>query len=187
MMILGSDFDSDPQFGWAQSQLDDFSVPPPERIRVLFGSTVEYLDQVAGGSGGHIVRALLRIRGYDFEAPLDSTGAGLVSGLASLMEQFYPEKAAYQGADVNRALVQSAVTRAADHGIHGPNGIAVYATLAFMLGAGFDTDPIYWWAGDSLADAEALDEGVRVARLQAHAREFLEAALREGGGHAQQE
>ena len=105
MMILGGDFDSDPQLGWAQSQLEDFSFAPPERIRALLSSTLEYLDRTVGADGGNIARAMLRIRKHDFEKPLNLTGADLESELAANLLRFYPEKAACQGDDVNRALI----------------------------------------------------------------------------------
>jgi hypothetical protein len=185
MMILGSDFDSDPQFGWAQSQLDDFSLAPPERIRALFRTTVKYLDQVVGTDSGHIVRAMVRIRKHDFEAPF--AGAALENELAALLIQFYPEKAKFQGDDVNLTLIHGATQRAAVHGIHGPNGISAYVTLAFMLGIGFDTDPMYWWAADSLAEMKALGERAALARLVVRSRDHIEASLRASGGPSERQ
>lgn len=178
MMILGSDFDADPQLVWAQSQLDDFSRGPSDRIQALFRSTLEYLDQTVGANQGFIVRAMLRIRKHDIEQPLSSSNADLESEIAASFMRFYPEKAKFQGEDANRSLIQRAAERAAGHGITRPMGLAAYATLAFMLGIGFDNDPIYWWAGECLSETRSLGEEARIGYLVARSHEHIENSLR---------
>ncbi len=181
MMILGCEFDSDPQLGWAHAQLDDFSLPPSDRIRVLFQNTIQYLDCTAGEHCEHLVRAMLRLRKYDFETPIHLAGEELASKLASDLVRFYPEKAIFQGDVVNQTFILQASERAAEAGFKESNGIAVWVTLAFMLGMGFSNDPIFWWAADSLAETRELGEKDRVARLVARAYEHLEASLRMSG------
>jgi len=183
MMILGSEFDSDPQLDWAQVQLDDFSRPPSERIRALFQITLQYLDNTAGGACQHLVRAMLRIRKYDFETPLNLTAEELNDKLAADLALFYPEKAVSQGDLVNQALIQRASEHAAESGIVGPNGVAIWVTLAFMLGIGFYVDPIFWWASEALSETRKFDEKERVARLLTRACEHLDASLRMSGDH----
>jgi hypothetical protein len=43
MFIMGSGFDSDPQFPWAKNILDDNSIQDAEKPALLFGRAIEQL------------------------------------------------------------------------------------------------------------------------------------------------
>src|ERR1700691_5822620 len=88
MIMLGSDCDSEPQVGWAREQLADYSIPAPkERIQKLFRTALDYLGQTAGPESEHIVRALIRIRKHDFQAPWNSTGEQFEEQVAELLSR----------------------------------------------------------------------------------------------------
>jgi len=178
MIILGWAFDSDPQLGWARAKLTDYAQPPLERIRALFQTALDYLGEVAGEKSGKIVRAMIRIRRHDFLAPWTSTGEEFSAELIALLARLYPEKAAIQGDEANRMLLLRASYDATRHGFTGPNGIAVVTCLEFMLGAGFDTDPLYWWAGATLRASKNDPEQERVARLVERSLKHVEASLK---------
>jgi len=178
MIILGWAFDSDPQLGWAHAKLTDYAQPPLERIRALFQSTLDYLGEVAGENSEKIVRAMIRIRRHDFLAPWTSTGEEFRTGLIAVLAQLYPEKAAIQGDEANRMLLLRAAHDASRHGFTSPNGVALYTGLEFMLGAGFDADPLYWWAGATLKASKNDPEEERVAQLVERSLKHIEASLR---------
>ena len=178
MIILGWGFDADPQLDWARAKLRDYSLPPGDRIRSLFDATLDYLGAVAGENGQKVVRAMLRIRKHDFLAPWTSSAEAFDEELLALLSRLYPTKAAIQGDEVNRALLRRAREDAARHGFTGANAIAAYTVLEFMLGAAFDTDPLYWWAGATLQASATEREEERLARLIERALKHTEASLK---------
>jgi hypothetical protein len=51
MLLLGSAFDADPQFSWAQSILNDPAIPDEsERVKKLYESAVEHLKRLVPGA-----------------------------------------------------------------------------------------------------------------------------------------
>jgi hypothetical protein len=58
----------------------------------------------------------------------------------------------------------------------------VYAALAFMMGSGFDDDPLYPWAPDLLARAAAREAREQGAALLEGAIEQIGVYLRAGIG-----
>ena len=176
MIMLGSAFDQDPQLPWAAALLGDTGFAPAARIATVYDRALEYLGEIAGEDGELIVRAMLRIRGFDLagvpRAPADQEGE-----LCALLGGLYPQKLAAQGERPTRALIRQAVARAAEHRLVGDAGIAVFVTLAFMLGSGFDQDPLYPWAARALADTTVTDEPARVALLHREAMAYLNDSL----------
>jgi hypothetical protein len=177
MIILGSEFDTDPQVGWAREQLTDFSITDPtQRASYAFQSSLDYLDRISGTDGHGMAKAMLRIRRHDIGGPLGWPAAEFNERMLGILEHLHPEKAAAQGAEANAALIERARARASGHGIGSLKGQAVYAIAAFMLGIGFDMDPMYPWAAHAL-DGPGGEES-QVKRLLAAAMDYLEASLR---------
>jgi hypothetical protein len=154
MLCLGCDFDRDPQFPWAAEQIGGRSTGSSlARINRAHRATIDYLRKTAGENQGYLARALLRMRAYDLAAAPASTSASLEGELCTLLARFYPEKTAFQGDDAVRALVRHAIQRAGALGISGGAGLTIVTTLMFMLGSGFDHDPMYPWAARALDPA----------------------------------
>jgi hypothetical protein len=178
MIILGWEFDSDPQLPWARTRLLDYSFPAPERMAALFQVTLDYLSEVVGENGGRIARAMLRIRKYDLFCPWNSRGDLFRGELLARLAYFYPEKAALQGDAVNQLFLERATSDAATHELTGTDGIGAYVSLAFMLGIGFATDPLYRWAGTALKASIGQPEAQRVVLLIDRALEHIDASLK---------
>jgi hypothetical protein len=124
------------------------------------------------------VRAMVRVRRHDFLAPWTSGGQQFNHDLLELLSRIYPAKAAIQRDEVNRLLLERAREDAARHGLTSANAVAAYTCLEFMLGAAFDTDPLYWWAGATLEASKNEPEDERVARLVARSLQHVEASLK---------
>jgi len=177
--MLGVDFDSDPQIPWAGRGLDDESVEDPqERILRLYTTAVDYLRATAGDGCRHLVRALVRIKGFDLRSVPEPRGESWETNLLKRLRTFFPEKYDFQGEEANRALVRQAGTAVEDLGLEGERAVTAVGTLMFMMGAGFGHDPLYPWAARALAEGGA--EAERVDRLHREAVAHLERSLASG-------
>lgn len=168
---LGIGFDTDPQLEWAATGLLDESIDnPTERIERLYDDMVEYLGEIGGEDAGLIVRAMLRVRRYDFTNAPDTEGETQVEDLCDVLERFWPQKLAFQETSPTLAMIRAAIAKAERYGITDPLGRCVFATIGFIDGHHFDVDPLHPWAEAVLTDP-GLDGA---ARSQALLRAGLE-------------
>lgn len=167
--MLGVDFDRDPQLPWVAAQLPD--------LEELHRSARSYLGTTAGENGEHIVRAMLRMRAYDLGTASVAAGQAAEAELCNLLQEFYPQKYAYQGKPATLEMIRQTTAAAARRGIRSAPGMVTCTVLAFMLGTGFDRDPLYPWAGRALKDPEPGGEAARVDRLYKDAIQHLNESL----------
>jgi hypothetical protein len=178
MIILGCDFDRDPQIPWAARQLDDKRILGKfRRIQGVHSSVVRYLEKTVGDNNQHIVKSMIRLRDYRLEDAPNSSGSRLAGDLSALLARFWGEKSSYQGEEAMRKLIAHAMSSARTFGISSGRGLTVYTTLMFMLGSGFASDPMYPWAGRVLSDDKLPDESARVNALHREAISYLNQSL----------
>jgi hypothetical protein len=133
-------------------------------------AATDWLDESHGPENEHLVRGLVRIRALTQETvPEQADAAGIVAWLCALM----PQQAAACGADAMIALAETALSRTADYDMIAPGDAATIALHMFMLGSGFDRDPLVPWARPILA-AGGRD---RAGRLFAASLRYLDAVL----------
>jgi hypothetical protein len=171
VFLLGSGFVADPQFSWAAELLaPDNPERPLFRIRRAVDAAMAWLDDSHGTENEYLVRGLLRIRALTQDTvPANAGTAAVVAWLAGLM----PQKAAANGPDLMLALANAAASCAAGYGMAADGDAAMIALHMFMLGSGFDRDPLVPWAEPILAD-RGPD---RASRLFAVSLRYLDVVL----------
>ena len=174
--VLGIAFDEDPQIPWAGQRLSRPSeTDSATRIGEVYQIALEYLGATAGEECEHVVRAMLRIRSFDLDNAPATEGEQWIDDMAGVLHDIHPRKYDYQGEIANRNLLAMAIESAHRNGFRSPRGRGIWATLMFMLGSGFDRDPLYGWVHDALAgDGEEME---RVARLYRGALLHIEHSL----------
>lgn len=155
MLMLGWRFDEDPQLPWAASHLSVSAGPGGRgehaRLQRLHSNAMSYLDYVAGENNEYLVRALVRIRDFDVGPLRHMEPAQLPCELPRVLALLHPRKAAFQGEPATRQMVERAMSASWMRGLTSVFGQALWAALAFMLGAGFADDPQLPWAEAALA------------------------------------
>jgi hypothetical protein len=175
VFLLGSDFDTDPQFPWAAEILNDAErTDETTRAASLYAQAYEYFEQVAGPDGKFIDEALGRAAEAAAQSFTEAPGsAEFYARVLGLFKSLFPQKYVYVGELGLRRLVPQAVESARRYGLHGSRDVALYACLMFMLGSGFDTDPQFPWAAAALAGEEEVDGASKVERLYGAAMQYL--------------
>ena len=178
MVILGCDFDHDPQYAWAGEQLNDLSIADPfARIQRVFRTTADYLGKTSGAGNEHVFRALDRMRRYDLETVPESYGAQRENDFLSVLQSFYPEKYACHTRAELLAVIRCGAEAASNHGLHEAGGQAFYMKLLFVFGVGFDRDPLYPWVGRALVDPTLRGERARAEGLHREAVAYIDSML----------
>ncbi len=164
MVMLGCDFDRDPQIPWAGRDIDHPSIPSiAKRIAHVSEAALRFLGEAAGQNNSHLVRAMLRIKRNDTSALDGLQEDDLPEGVLAFLTALYPEKAAWQGDECMEALTEAAIASARERGAVAPRAVGIHALHMFMLGVGYDRDPLYNWLGDRLDDAAAGPVDARFA------------------------
>lgn len=169
MFMCGSYFDEDPQLPWVGVMLKQGVLLEKVHLRVL-----DFLDEVAGGENQFLVRALVKVQAIPLSAVARSDAADFEPRTAALLESIYPTKFAAQETHDTLAVIRHAAKLAEQYEL--ANGAALCAVLAFMLGVGFDRDPMHPWVRAVLDDAE-LTGDEKVLALHRAGCDFARRAL----------
>jgi hypothetical protein len=174
IFLLGSEFDTDPQFPWAATILAEASADELLRADRLHASTMAYIEAVGGPENEYAKAALRRIKA----SGLDRVPAAATFEAEALaeMRRIHPEKYDYVGHAGLVALIEAGSHQAEALGAPEPADRAFCVGLMFALGHGFARDPHLPWVQKPLAD-QTVPGPVRLAALKNRVRIYLDAML----------
>jgi hypothetical protein len=146
MFLLGSEFDTDPQFPWASTILnrpwnDDYQL---RRAGEFFWYTNRYLDAAAGPENRYIIDALRRAMSGELDFAPHSDG-NIVEQILQKLWHLAPEKYSFVGQEALRLLIQHGLSAARAHHAQTTADQALIVLLMFGLGHGCLTDPQFPW------------------------------------------
>jgi len=226
MFMLGSDFDTDPQYPWVAEILggsnqfelqrpeatDSGSEPatdesdqvpheqpqagalkskpalvnsPPDqmtRAGQLYQKAMRYIEMAAGTELEYEREALYRIVGptpVAFKFPGDDT-----SGISAFFRKVYPQKCDYIGDSALEELVRRGISSAAAFS-RSAKAAVIFAGLMLIFGHGCLSDPQFPWIANTLEKDAPGDVNTRIEHLWSKTRIYLENALKELEGRAQ--
>lgn len=174
MFLLGAGFDEDLLLPWAAEILKNERIKrESDRIERLHDRAMEYLDRVSGPNNEYIDEAQRRIGNFRLDSAPPSSTAEFYEYVIRKLNHIFPQKCEYLGELNLRRFVQRGIESAKSHGLAEERGWFVYLGLMFMLGSGFDADPLFGWAKDVLMDQDIVDPSVKVERLYGAAMNYL--------------
>jgi len=137
MFLLGSAFDSDPQFLWLSGPLflDQSPLTEISRAQQAFHATTRYLDEVAGAENCLVYQSLLRVRSHGFLVH-SPHAAPTTPQLLNELGIISPEKAKFLGEDCLAALIQRSQSEVVRIGSNRASDYALLTLLMYGLGHG---------------------------------------------------
>ncbi len=176
-ILLGIDFDTDPQYPWAGSILRDPSVPDQtERADRVHAWLMELLDAAGGPERQYAKQALHRARKIPFQAmPVSDPSFG--DEAIRRMRGMHPEKVGYLGETVLRGLIPRAFEEAKKYSVSTDAGVCLFLGLMFAVGHGVAGDPKYPWVANTLTNPAITDPDTRVERLYSKTMTYLDHVL----------
>jgi hypothetical protein len=174
MFMLGSHFDEDPQLPWAAEILGDESVTDEvsrsDRLREKAWEYVNYTapdfrDVDTGAGGLRFLQALHDIRQAPDAVLSETDFPELTRQFISRSSQLFPSKCEYVGEANLGRLVRLGVGSAKTHGITTARGVVLFVSMMFVLGSGFDKDPLLPWVSAILDDPSVTDSDEKVDML----------------------
>jgi hypothetical protein len=174
MFLLGSSFDTDPQY--------------PDFGRILRGSGgemyraeqmheafLEFHEKVQGAGGEISTEAHSKLSAF-IRRPVSYSRNELVAGLLEELTGIYPQKASYTGETELVALIREGIGEANRYGFSTVHAQSLMVALLFALGHECHRDPIYPWIAEVLEDKGA-DLESRVQRLENQVVTWLDSSM----------
>jgi hypothetical protein len=178
MIMLGTGFDTDPQLPWAAATLNDETVSSSvKRVEKLYDKAMEYLNRVVGQDNVFPVNALRRVRTYTIGQLEERFESDVVRSAAPLFREIWPAKWESIGSAGLGRLIGKARELASKYEIESSSDVGIYALFMFLLGYRFDTDPMYPWTSEILADDSVTNPKQKIHSLHAKAMALLDQAL----------
>lgn len=177
MLLLGSNFDVDPQYPWARKILIDENITEPIlKIDELSDKTLSQLKQVAGPNNIYIYRAILNFTCNADDIFKRLNESDLSKSLYHL-NLLYKQKFEVIGEGNLKQMIEYGIANAAKYGIRSEPNVLIYVVFMFMMGSGFDKDPQFPWVKTILHENTLSDEHKKIEVLYATAINNLKDAI----------
>jgi len=166
MALLGSDFDTDPQYPWASEILNaKSSRAQMQRATRLYEKMLAYRAAVFGPANAFTLSAFGRLQTLTQE-PFAPLAGDANTALCRWLAFIHPEKTAFLGPDALAALVGEGLDKA--RRLSASTDLEVASMVAFMLmfGHGCMADPLYPWIGRAWSKSGVTHSLGRAARLE---------------------
>jgi hypothetical protein len=177
IILLGVDFDTDPQYPWIAEILNEQSTRGQmQRADRVHAWLMEFLE-AAGGPGRQYARqALARARGMPLEG-IPVASETFADEIVRRMKAAHPEKASFLGDDNLRGLIPRAVEETKKYSVSTDEGVSLFVALMYAVGHGFAGDPKYPWVSKTLTNPAITDPSKRVQRLYSKTMTYLDHVL----------
>ncbi|MBK1694021.1 hypothetical protein CKO09_04630 [Chromatium weissei] len=162
--LLGSAFESDPQYPWIASILNNKEMSQTKKVKQLYEKVENYQMQVLGEHGVNsqvALRNFMLFMQQPFLLSMRDFGFGMLRVLADI----FPLKAAYLGEEILQDIVRTGYTKARELSFPTLRSYGVLIGLMFICGHGCIADSAYSWLAQILnsdetptAIAERLNE-----------------------------
>ena len=172
MIMLGSDFDTDPQYPWAAAILEDPAISGQmDRAEQLHEMAMKYSAEVFGQDYEHEKAAVHRAGAAKFQ-DLPSFVGGSMADFIGYFEKIFPEKVHFISEPPIATLAELGNTLSEQYRLDAGRGPAVVAGLMFAFGHGVTTDPQFPWIADTIVK-DMQNPSARAERLFQRAMTYL--------------
>jgi hypothetical protein len=177
MILLGVDFDTDPQYPWPGKILRDASIPDQiQRADRVHAWLVELLAAAGGPNREYARQALHRARKIPLE-PIAVSSPNFADEIIRRVKENHPEKVNYLGEAVLRGLIPRAIEETKKYSVSTDAGVCLFIGLMFAIGHGFAHDPKYPWIMNTLTNPAITDPDRRIERLYSKTMTYLDHVL----------
>jgi hypothetical protein len=153
-LLVGRYFHADAQMPWAIEILrDESDLDEMTRAQRLHAAAMYYLETVSGPANEFIDAAQSRLLNETAEIQSGSSSS-FIKEVSTRLQRIWPEKDRQLDEDSRAILVREATAKARNYGIESETGILICIVMMYMLGSGFDNDPMFSWAHKILSSEQ---------------------------------
>ncbi|WP_275360824.1 hypothetical protein [Xenorhabdus bovienii] len=140
LILFGTEFQTDPQYTWIKTNLDNHShLGQLEKTSLLYHEVTRYFNEVHGEQDKHLKTSILKFQNINIER-LNVQWNTYESNVDALLKSLYPQKHQYIKQNDIKKLIQFGVEKSDQYGIKNSNCSAFLTLIMFLLGHKFDQD-----------------------------------------------
>jgi hypothetical protein len=175
--LLGSSFDTDPQYPWACMILSaNSSLNQMEKSDVLYRNSLEYINNVFGHEFSLEKAALQRFTKIEYNE-FENIAIQPPEFIFDKITDIYPEKSEFVGKLGITTLYATASRIACNYSLNKSVGVLLVFAFLFTFGHGCFTDLQYPWISSTLLNPSIIDTDKRVKLLYSKMMVYCEKAL----------
>ena len=183
MFLLGTFFDSDPQYPWAPEILSAEQGPDQVlKADRLHARTAEFMESAAGPDNSYLKTALSFVGDMTSE-DLPQTGSD-IEEVYRMLTEIYPEKTESISREAVEALVAHAKELMDTYRIESPSGIPLFTLMMVLFGWGCFRDPRFPWIAESLSAQAQTDPAGGIEQLYSRTKAYTRHMLAFLAGNA---
>lgn len=177
MLVLGSNFDTDPLYPWTYKILHENNIQDSKsRIDHLSDTMEKIFGRIRGARYADINKALLYVH-QNADSLYRRVMESDLDDALSIFNDIYPKKFEVVGAPDLKRLTRLGETKAAEYGITVEWCVLAYVIFMFMIGSGFDKDPQFPWAAESLNNPSITRQEDKINKMYRKCLEDLRTFL----------
>ncbi|WP_274719998.1 hypothetical protein [Xenorhabdus bovienii] len=140
LILFGTEFQTDPQYTWIKTILDNHShLGQLEKTSLLYHEVTRYLNEVHGEQDEYLKTSILKFQNINIER-LNVQWNNYESNVDALLKSLYPQKHQYIKKNDIKKFIQFGVEKSNKYGIKNANCSAFLTLIMFLLGHKFDQD-----------------------------------------------
>jgi hypothetical protein len=172
MVLLGSDFDTDPQYPWIREiLLNEKIVDQMDRADHLQQEAEKYFEKVYGPEDSYEKEALSNISHKRFK-DLPSSGNDFSKDIVRCLYEINPYKCSIIKEQVIYELVDLAYVQTRELGFDSLPSGALFVLMMFKFGHRCCSDLQYPWIMETLKDSTILDPDIRIQELHSKIKSY---------------
>ena len=165
IFLLGSYFDTDPQYPWAAKILNDIEITDQmERSNLLYEKVVDYMERVMGPDNEYANAAYTQFLNFELgklpklDLQYDNAEDYFNHDILDYLAFLYPKKVIYTNEDAIKKLIQEALEVAEENFSVADWSASLFTLMMFFWGHDCFNDRQFPWISNILDDELEYDE-----------------------------
>ncbi|PHM49282.1 hypothetical protein [Xenorhabdus miraniensis] len=176
-ILFGTEFQTDPQYTWIKTILDNHShLGQLEKTSLLYHKVTRYLNEVHGEQDEHLKTSMRKFQNINIER-LNVQWNTYESNMDELLNSLYPQKYKYIKQDDIKKSIQFGVEKSNQYGIENANNSAFLTLTMFLLGYEFDQDIFLPHLNKKLFKQYYFDTDSLIIEMEKQVKDYLKTFL----------
>ncbi|OKO98668.1 hypothetical protein [Xenorhabdus eapokensis] len=177
LILFGAKFQTDPQYTWIKTILDNNShLGQLEKTSLLYHEVTRYLNEVHGEQDNHLKASILKFQNINIEH-LNVQWITYESNVDVLLNSLFPKKYQYIKQDRIKKLIQFGIEKSNQYGIENANYSAFLTLIMFLLGHEFEQDIFLPHLNKKLFKQYYSDTDSLIMEMEKTAKDYLKKFL----------
>ncbi|CDL82813.1 hypothetical protein [Xenorhabdus szentirmaii] len=172
-ILFGTEFQTDPQYTWIKTILDNHTqLGQLEITTLLYHEVTRYFNEIQGEQDEYLKTSVSKLQNINIEG-LNVQWNTYESNVDALLNSLYPQKYQYIKQNDVKKLIQFGVEKSGQYGMGNANESAFLTLIMFLLGHQFDQDIFLPHLNKKLFNQYYSDTDSSVIKIEKAVKDYL--------------